>query len=77
MKSGGVYVMEDINFSSYNVRWYDKRVKKGPYSVMPYLNTLLDELLISDSKGLGFTGEYPSDIDFIHFYKHITFIGKK
>lgn len=77
IKSGGVHVIEDINFSSYNPRWYVSRVQEGPMTILPYLNTLLDELLIADSKGKGFSGKYFTDIAFIHFYKHVAIIGKK
>lgn len=69
IKPGGVHVIEDINFSSYNLKWYLGRVRGGPKSVMPFLNTLLDKLLPS--------GPDNCDIDYIHFHRHICFIGKK
>ncbi len=70
IKPGGVHVIEDINFSSYNTLWYTTRVRSGPKSVMPFLNTLLDELLQAGESG-------DTDIDYIHFHRHICFIGKK
>jgi hypothetical protein len=78
IKPGGVHIIEDINFSSYNDRWYETRVKKGPRSVMPYLNTKLDECLQQESVGKGFPGRTPpSDIKFIHFWRHMAVLGKK
>lgn len=79
MNSGGVYIIEDINFSSYNETWYNKRVQRGPTSVMPFLNEKLDELLVADSYGKGYweKGAHTTDMAYIHFYKHVAIIGKK
>ena len=75
---GGIHIIEDINFSSYNKGWYDSRVKKGPRSVLPFLNTKLDEVLLQESVGKGFPGRTPpSDIKFMHFWRHCCIIGKQ
>jgi cephalosporin hydroxylase len=79
IRSGGVHIVEDINFSSYNDTWYEKRVGKGPRSVMPFLQEKLDELIVADSYGKGYweKGAHTTDMAFIHFYKHVAIIGKK
>ena len=42
----------------------------GPRSIIPYLNTLLDDLV---------SAETPSDSEyaFVHFYNHTVLIGKR
>ncbi len=79
LNSGGVYIIEDINFSSYNDAWYEFRVCKGSRTIMPFLRELEDELIVADSVGRKYwtTGEHTTEVAFIHYYKHVAVIGKK
>ena len=72
IKPGGILIIEDINYSSYRPsrypNWYENRIKKGPRSIMPFLNEKLDILIPSENQ--------EEDIRFMHFYKHCVVVGK-
>lgn len=65
---GGLYVIEDID-CSFN-RSYLRQFGAQNQSIMPFLRTLEDELVSTSD-------EHDTDLDFIHFHRHVVVIGKR
>jgi len=70
LKSGGVYVIEDIH-TSFQDTFIDRHCPDdtGPRSVMPYLHRILDTLIAAEAP-------CETEYDFVHFYTHAVVIGK-
>ncbi|HEC65034.1 MAG TPA: class I SAM-dependent methyltransferase [bacterium] len=73
LKSGGLYVIEDLHTSYYN-KFLDL-----DHTTMDFLLTKLNDLNLSGKREytIDDLNEYEKTIEFIHFYKSIVFIKKR
>lgn len=71
VKSGGVYVIEDIH-TSFQEGFVERFAPgdEGPQSIMPYLVEILERMVSADSPN-------ETEYEFVHFYTHAVTLGKR
>ena len=71
VKSGGVYVIEDIH-TSFEEGFMERFAPEddGPKSVMPYLIERVEGMVAADSPS-------GTEYEFVHFYTHAVILGKR